>query len=155
MCLIFNAIGVRSGDAAQSAQTLPCEVITLANRQCLLEQIGVFVKGKDESPNLATTGLGIRSFELICPRLIEQNVLMFNAVVPVCPVVTVIIGHPCMRLINLLRMIDDVYIHDGITCNMVRIRAGLVVCRTMEGNGLVAADGESRIEVNHLTNGEV
>ena len=155
MCLIFNAIGVRSGDATQSAQTLPCEIITFANRQCLLEQIGVFVKGKDESPDLATTGLGVRSFELICSRLIEQNVLMFNAVVPVCPVVTVFIGHPCMCLVNLLRMIDDVYVHDGITCNMVRICAGLVVCHTMEGNGLVAADGESRIEINHLTNGEV
>ena len=113
-----------------------------------MEQVLVFVKGKDEAPYLATTGLGVRAFELIRARLVEQHVLVLRSVVPVRPVVAVVVRHAGVRLVNLLRMVDNIDIHNRVAGNVVRITSAFAVGLTVEGHALVAADGERRVQRN-------
>ena len=150
ICLIINMIRVRSDDAAQIAQTMPFEIISFANRQLLFEMVLVLVFRQDQSVDVVTARLRILARVLVRTRIVEQLMLVFYAVFPVCPVEAVIVGYRSAALINHLRMLENLYINDRVTSNLVGECAALVVRRAHVCHRLVVTYRERRVFVLHL-----
>ena len=143
-------IRVRSDDAAQVAQTMPFEIISFANRQLLFEMVLVLVFRQDQSVNVVTARLRILARVLVRTRIVEQLMLVFYAVFPVCPVEAVIVGYRSAALINHLRMLENLYINDRVTSNLVSECAALVVSRAHVCHRLVVTYSERSVFVLHL-----
>ena len=75
---------------------------------------------------------------------------MLDAVFPVRPEESMIVGHRSTALINDLRMVDDLHIYNRVTSDLVRIGTALAVGHTMVTDCLIITDREGRVFVLHL-----
>ena len=153
--LVLSLVIVRLTDilVTQITHTVPTEVITFANRQCLFEMVLIHVLRQDQSPDLTTTGRCIREFELIRTR---SGVLcgLFLTCRSVSPCV-LILSQCRSRLVNTLRMLVDDDLHQRVATQVVEEVTALVVYFAVETYTLVVADREGRVDMLYFTNRQV
>ena len=111
--LILVVIMTCTRCAAQVVFTAPTEIIAFANGLCLYEMIIRLIFGQHQTPDLTTTGRGIRTLVLIRAGIREGLRLLVTVGVPISPRVPRA-TQTGIRLIDLLRVLGDMNRDGGV-----------------------------------------